>query len=73
MTYIPFGKYGSGSADAREPKEIPSGYLRWWLEQDNLVNDYPDLTEEIEEELEIRDRSDAHFEEADWDVVWDGP
>lgn len=58
-----FGKYG--------PKKFPpngvdicfinSGYLKWLLEQDWFVEGYDKLFVAVEEELALRDRSDAHF------------
>lgn len=54
---INFGRY-KGS----EIEEIPSGYLTWLQEQDWMHEDNKtELLEAVEYEMEVRDRSDAHF------------
>jgi hypothetical protein len=49
--------------------EIPSDYLYWLIEtledDDRFNRQYPDLYEEVEEELATRDRSHAHFYKRD--------
>lgn len=54
---IQFGRY-----KGKEIEEIQSGYLTWLQEQDWMYEDSKkDLLEVIEYEMEVRDRSDAHF------------
>jgi len=54
---IQFGRYKS-----KEIEEIPSGYLIWLQEQDWMYEeDRKELLGAIEYEMEVRNRSDAHF------------
>ena len=54
---MPFGKYRG-----QDVGEVPSGYFEWLLEQEWFEEPrWADLREEVENEMEIRDRSDAHF------------
>lgn len=57
---IEFGNY-----KGQDLGEIPSDYLQWLMEtledDDRFSRQYPDLYEEVEEELAIRERSHAHF------------
>lgn len=61
---LTFGKHRG-----KEIEDIPSGYLQWLLEtleDDDKFNERnPGLYEAVEEEIEIRDRSDRHFYEED--------
>ena len=56
MSEMPFGKY-SGC----EIETIPSDYLDWLLGLDNVIEKYPRLTNEMQKELDTRERSNAHF------------
>lgn len=56
MEHMPFGKY-----KGEEFVDIPSGYLTWILEQDDIVEKNPELIEAVEDMMAMRDRSDAHF------------
>ena len=61
---MPFGKFGTGSADPRDVKDVPSDYLTWLLEQDWLEEKYgEELVEEIELVMAERDELDTHWHE----------
>ena len=56
---FPFGKHSG-----KEVEEVPSDYLWWLMEQEWFETDrWYELYVEVEDELEVRDRSDAHFYE----------
>lgn len=56
---IPFGKHRG-----REVEEVPSDYLRWLMEQEWFESErWEELYVEVEDELETRERSYAHFYE----------
>lgn len=57
---MPFGKYSDMPI-----KEVPSGYLRWVVEQheDGKFEQYGWLINSINEEMEYRDASNSHWEE----------
>ena len=56
MTAMPFGLHMG-----KEITDIPRSYLNFLLEQDWFEEKFPDLFNEIEEELEIRTRSYIDF------------
>ena len=57
---IPFGKYGPNGLN-KEISEIPSGYLWWLMGEEWFEEKYPTIFEAVEYEIEVRDRSGAHF------------
>lgn len=56
--YLIFGKYKGESIS-----NTPSSYLKWCLEQDFLEDNYEDLVELFEQELNWRSQMDMHFED----------
>ena len=53
---LPFGKYVN-----REVREVPSDYLEWLMDEDWFCDQYEELAAEVEDELDVRTRSYAHF------------
>lgn len=57
---LTFGKHRG-----KELKDVPSDYLQWLMEElednEKFNERNPELYEGVEEEIEIRDRSDGHF------------
>ncbi len=53
---MPFGKH-----EGEELEDIPSGYLKWALEEFEDDDELIDLCEAIESELDYRTNNDAHF------------
>jgi len=56
MSILPFGNH-----KGQDIESIPSDYLKWLLESDWFDKKYPELVEEVEDELKYRDDWDKHF------------
>lgn len=56
---LEFGKHRG-----QELEDVPTDYLRWLMEtledDDKFAHRYPGLYEEVEDELDARDRLDSH-------------
>lgn len=57
MSILPIGKQYRG----KEIEDVPSDFLRWLLEQDWFLDKYPELADEINEELQWRTDWSKHF------------
>ena len=55
---LPFGKYKNISLEL-----IPSGYLKWLLEQDWFEEKFSDEFTAVEEVMSTRDYEQSHFYE----------
>lgn len=61
MGKMPFGKYRG-----RDVEDVPSGYLKWCLEQEwfvegEFVGEYVGLAKAVETEYEYRENWSKHF------------
>ncbi len=56
MPVIPFGKFKGKDLTA-----VGSGYLIWLRNEEWFEEKYPDLAEDVGEEIQIRERSKGHF------------
>ena len=56
MTTMPFGKHAG-----EELEDIPSDYLQYMLDLDGFIDRNQHLADQMQKELDVRDRSNAHF------------
>ena len=56
MSLMPFGRY-----QGDEVEEVPTDYLKWFINQDKIVEENPELADEIDRELQWRSSYNKHF------------
>ena len=56
MSEMPWGKYKRW-----ELEDIPSDYFEWLLDETWFLDAWEGLADEIQHEMDVRSRSNAHF------------
>lgn len=57
MSVLPFSKQYKG----KNIEDVPSDFLKWLLNQNWFLDEYPELSDEIQDELEWRTNWNKHF------------
>jgi uncharacterized protein (DUF3820 family) len=55
---LPFGKY-----KGTDLEDVPDGYLRWFVGEDNIVSQNKILCDNIRKELKYREKFDLQIKE----------